>query len=365
MYKKKQYINSTLQLSKTKILFLIVSTLHFKIASQYFTHTLNFSLLIVFLTMNGLKKLRQTLRRNNSKSRNNKPLNEVYIYTPLPDHKNGYIIEYRHSNSSEIYYYKYKEITRGTLTKYGYLVCEHYNRNYDNSKYNKNNKNDFSEEIDYKTLFSVNSDEKECIFYQTVADKEQIALEKRWMNELREKGKLQISAYDDDGEWSTLMQHNNDFIISDNIQRRRLDEILNKIDLYNDIPTRTLPPLSIHQLSNDKENGGNEENHNNYNNYYEYYTPPLSPKTPPSSPIENHTHIASKSLLNMNIRQRDKNKEKFQEDHQQPKEKVKKLIHLTQPKFRKTPMVYTYDPEDALEYKDCRCEYCLVDDYIE
>ncbi|GBB97301.1 hypothetical protein RclHR1_02960014 [Rhizophagus clarus] len=310
--------------------------------------------------MNGLKKLRQTLRRNSNKARNNKPLSEVYIYTPLPDHKNGYIIEFRHSNSSEIYYYKYKEIAGGTLTKYGYLVCDHYNRNYDNSKYNKNNKSDFNEEIDYKTLFSVNSNDKECIFYQTVADKEQIALEKRWMNELREKGKLQISAYDDDGEWSALMQHNNNFSIADNIQRRRLDEILNKIDLCNDVPPKhKLPPLStFHQLPNDslKENSGNEEN---YNNYYEFYTPPLSPKTPPSSPIENHANFASKSLLNMSIRQRDK---------QQPKEKIKKLIHLTQPKFLKTPMVYTYDPEDALEYKDCRCEYCLIDDdyyYIE
>ncbi|CAB4481650.1 hypothetical protein RhiirA5_371322 [Rhizophagus irregularis] len=317
--------------------------------------------------MNGLKKLRQTLRRNGNKSRsNNKPLNEVYIYTPLPNHKNGYIIEFRHSDSSEIYYYKYKEIAGGTLTKYGYLVCDHYIRNYDNSKYNKN---DFSEEIDYKTLFSVNSDDKECIFYQTVADKEQIALEKRWMNELREKGKLHISAYDDDGEWSTLMQHNNDFIISDNIQRRRLDEILNKIDLNNnDIPTRTLPPLSIHQLSNNNNSSVKEnvENVENYNNYYEFYTPPLSPKTPPSSPTENFANITQKSLLNMNIRQRDKNKgKKYQEEQQQPKEKVKKLIHLTQPKFRKTPMVYTYDPEDALEYKDCRCDYCLIDDYYE
>ncbi|PKY16504.1 hypothetical protein RhiirB3_521229 [Rhizophagus irregularis] len=239
--------------------------------------------------MNGLKKLRQTLRRNGNKSRsNNKPLNEVYIYTPLPNHKNGYIIEFRHSDSSEIYYYKYKEIAGGTLTKYGYLVCDHYIRNYDNSKYNKN---DFSEEIDYKTLFSVNSDDKECIFYQTVADKEQIALEK-----LKE----------------------------------------------------------------------NVENVENYNNYYEFYTPPLSPKTPPSSPTENFANITQKSLLNMNIRQRDKNKgKKYQEEQQQPKEKVKKLIHLTQPKFRKTPMVYTYDPEDALEYKDCRCDYCLIDDYYE
>ncbi|CAG8480323.1 21834_t:CDS:2 [Rhizophagus irregularis] len=227
--------------------------------------------------MNGLKKLRQTLRRNGNKSRsNNKPLNEVYIYTPLPNHKNGYIIEFRHSDSSEIYYYKYKEIAGGTLTKYGYL---------------------------------------------TVADKEQIALEKRWMNELREKGKLHISAYDDDGEWSTLMQHNNDFIISDNIQRRRLDEILNKIDLNNnDIPTRTLPPLSIHQLSNNN---------------------------------------------NSSVKENVENGKKYQEEQQQPKEKVKKLIHLTQPKFRKTPMVYTYDPEDALEYKDCRCDYCLIDDYYE
>ncbi|RIA84858.1 hypothetical protein C1645_783198 [Glomus cerebriforme] len=316
--------------------------------------------------MNGLKKLRQTLKRNKS-TRNNKQSSEVYIYTPLPNHKNGYIIEFRHSNFSEIYYYKYKENADGTLTKYGYLVCDHYNRNH---KYRKNNKDD-KDEINYKTLF--NSNDKECIFYQTVADKVQIALEKRWMNELKEKGKLQVSAYDDDddGEWSDLMQHNNNFCISDNIQRRRLAEILNNINSHNDEPSfppnhsRTLPQLSIHQLSNTnfslEETGGNEENRNNY---YEFYTPPLSPKTPPSSPTENYTNIASKSLLNMNIRQRDKNKEKKSLE-EQPKEKVRKLIHLTQPKFRKAPMVHTYDPEDTLVYKDCRCEHCLIGDYNE
>src|SRR3954454_879399 len=109
--------------------------------------------------MNGLKRL---LKRNKSTRNNNKPLSEVYIYTPLPNRKNGYIIEFRHSHFSEIYYYKYKENVNGTLTKYGYLVCDHYNRNYDNSKYRKNRKDNVSDEIDYKILF--NSNDKECIF---------------------------------------------------------------------------------------------------------------------------------------------------------------------------------------------------------
>jgi len=313
--------------------------------------------------MNGLKKLRQHLKRQKSIHSS-----ERYIYTPLPINKNGYIIEFRHSHFSEIYYYKYKENVDGTLTKYGYLICDNYKRN---SKFRKNDDDD--DEINYKKLFHNN--DKECIFYQTVADKVQIALEKRWMNELRQKGKLEVSTInenDDDlfnSEWSELMQHNNDWFISDNIQRRRLAEILgesNLSNLYNDdkLIQNTCQTLSsiAHQLSNESSN-----------NYNYYFTPPLSPKTPPSSPTENYKHISPKSLLNMNIRQRVRNRDKQKinqnegkSQDEERKEKVRKLVHLTNPKFsREAPSVHLYDPEDTLIYKDCRCEYCMIGEYNE
>ncbi|CAI2169438.1 2673_t:CDS:1 [Funneliformis geosporum] len=307
-----------------------------------------------------LTKLCQTFKRN--KLAHNKASNEIYIYTPLPIHKNGYIIEFRHSRFSEVYYYKYKENGDGTLTKYGYLICDNY-PHVNSSKFGKNH-NDKSRAIDYKMSF--HSNDKECIFYQTVADKVQIALEKRWMNELRQKERVEVSATNDENdlfnnEWSDLMQHNNNLFISDNIQRRRLAEILDKSDqiIPQNIP-RNLPklftqnlPLIDNQLSDNPSNPLN----NNYN--CEIFTPPLSPKTPPSSPTENYKHFSPKSLLNMNIRQRDR-------DRDQNKEKARKLVHLTHPKFsRQAPSVHVYDPEDNLIYKGCRCEYCMTGDYNE
>lgn len=298
-----------------------------------------------------LKKLCQTFKRN--KSVHNKPSSEIYIYTPLPIHKNGYIIEFRHSHFSEVYYYKYKENADGSLTKYGYLLCDNY-PHVNSSKFRKNH-NDKNEELDYKMSFHGN--DKECIFYQTVADKVQISLEKRWMDELRQKGRLEVSVIKDENdlfasEWSDLMQHNNDLFISDNIQRRRLAEILDKSQVPSEPQTipqnipQNLPKLSTQNLPSIHNQLSDNPSNNNYN--CEIFTPPLSPKTPPSSPTENYKHVSPKCLLNMNIRQRDRG---------QNKEKAKKLVQLTHPKFsRQGPSVHVYDPEDTLIYKGCRCE---------
>src|SRR5947208_12214319 len=91
--------------------------------------------------MNSLKKLHKNFKRTigHLKSLNN----ELYIYMPLSDNKNGYIMEHYYQNYYQLFYYKYKENVDGSLTKYGYLIVDAHNNNNNNNnnRYNNNNAN--------------------------------------------------------------------------------------------------------------------------------------------------------------------------------------------------------------------------------
>ncbi|CAG8437617.1 7149_t:CDS:2 [Diversispora eburnea] len=191
--------------------------------------------------MNSLRRLRNSLKRSNSKRGKN---NQTFIYTPLPDGKLGYIIEHRQNH--QIFYYKYRENLDGTLTKYGYVInnVNTNDRNNNNGGhvghghgehrvYNKSY-NSSSNKIS-KELWS--NKDKDCIFYQTVADKTQIELERRWLNEIKIKGRLEMPTIIDDEdsgeeykEWVDILQHNNKVYVSDSIQRRRVAEVLSNVE---------------------------------------------------------------------------------------------------------------------------------------
>ncbi|CAG8527078.1 10500_t:CDS:1 [Paraglomus occultum] len=228
-----------------------------------------------------LRKLRPTLRKK-------KKAVEMYVYTPLVG-KNGYVMEYRHPQYTMTFHYKYKENSDGTLTKIGTTI----------------------------SLGQVN-DEKDYIFYQTVADKEQIALEHKWMSQLRTAGSICLTA-DIRNDWSDIMQHNNKLPITDNIQRRRLREVLGNLayqqtDICKDSLLADASPSSSYSYSNN-------------------------------------------SLLNVNIPQRNSKTAKKEN-------KPTKHVHLEHPTFSKTaPVVHVYDPEESLVYKECQCDYCRYADY--
>ncbi|RIB20827.1 hypothetical protein C2G38_2034932 [Gigaspora rosea] len=336
--------------------------------------------------MNGLRKLNSLIRSKKHKRK----IRSVYIYTPLPNNKFGYIIEYRRSDFSEIFYYKYKKNADDTLTKYGYLISDPgIGFGHNNSNHTKNNGN--------KGLWA--NKDKDCIFYQTVADKTQIELEYRWMNEIRKKGRLEIYQNDDDennhnNEWVDVMQHNNKIYICDNIQRRRVAEVLEKFDNNNYVDDKLststsqdfkkdlrFPPhletIGISQSTkifnrptcttapsdNDPSSDATSE-----------FSPPTTPTTPPSSPSEMYSSVKPNGLLNMNIRQRhqrvsskDSTKSTSSKNSQTNNIiKPRKIVHLSHPKFsRKPPLVHTFDPEDSLVFKNCRCEHCIIGQYNE
>jgi len=226
-----------------------------------------------------LRKLRPTLRKK-------KKAVETYVYTPLVG-KNGYVMEYRHPQYTMTFHYKYKENSDGTMTKIGH------------------------------TLSLSADNEKDYVFYQTVADKEQIALEHKWMSQLRTAGSICLTA-DIRNDWSDVMQHNNKLPITDNIQRRRLREVLGNLayqhDIWKDTTQADASPSSSYSYSNN-------------------------------------------SLLNVNVPQRNSKTAKKEN-------KPTKHVHLEHPTFSKTaPVVHVYDPEESLVYKECQCDYCRYAEY--
>ncbi|CAG8583041.1 16066_t:CDS:1 [Acaulospora morrowiae] len=359
--------------------------------------------------MNSLRKLRNTIRR--PKAHRNI---QLYIYTPLPGNKLGYIIEYRQRHFSQVFYYKYKENADGTLTKYGYLIN-------DSGINNNNNDSDENEgggtgehKKSGKRLWA--NKDKDCVFYQTVADKTQIDLERRWLNEIRARGRWEVPVTTDEElsneykEWEDVMQHNNKVFISDNIQRRRVAEVLSNVenccgmelDLFNKEQSKTtvatnvegrlrpnqLPPLTtvptnqfMPRPSYESQKSGDDtlsaSSIPQHIKNYITYTPPISPKTPPSTPIDASGAVSNNSLLNINVRQRQHHKQKSvssvnnydvgeNNDKTIQNEKPRKLVHLTHPKFSKIPpQVRIFDPEDLLLFRNCRCDYCVVGDYNE
>ena len=210
------------------------------------------------------------------------------VYTPLVG-KNGYVMEYRHPQYTMTFHYKYKDNSDGTMTKIGH------------------------------TLSLSDDNEKDYVFYQTVADKEQIALEHKWMAQLRTTGSICLPA-GIKNDWGDVMQHNNKLPITDNIQRRRLREVLGNLayqqgDVWKD-----------------------------------------TEKTDVSSPSS--YSYSTNSLLNVNIPQRGSKAAKKENN------KPTKHVHLEHPTFSKTaPVVHVYDPEESLVYKECQCEYCRYADY--
>jgi len=293
--------------------------------------------------MNSFKKLRKIFGHLKPSS------NELYIYMPLSDNKNGYIIEYYYQKYYQLFYYKYKESESGTLTKYGYLVVDAHDNNHlyttntggsNNSNNNttssnnsgknqrnySNNSNNNSNASVNKSLWS--NKDKECIFYQTVADKTQIDLENRWMELLRKKERLDIKVVDGNDnngfsgeyqEWNQLMQHNNDFLISDCIQRRRLDEVFGNLDSNIDKNNYYLKGIGIkhEKLQIDEIDNSGSVNFDkikpklpSLSTSYQSFTqsssspttcsplmsptssplPPSSPALPPSSPSTPPTH---------------------------------------------------------------------------
>ncbi|CAG8463301.1 1275_t:CDS:1 [Dentiscutata heterogama] len=335
--------------------------------------------------MNSLRKLNSFIR---AKKYKRKIRNCVYIYTPLPNNKFGYIIEYRRPEFSEVFYYKYKKNADDTLTKYGYLISDPgIGFGHNNSNRTKNQEN--------KGGLWANKD-KDCIFYQTVADKTQIELENRWMNEIRKKGRLEIYQNDDENnrnEWVDVMQHNNKIYICDNIQRRRIAEVLEKYNnncindnlstsqdfvkdqphletvgniedrrrLRNDPPPR--PTCMTTPSDNEPSSDATSE-----------FSPPITPTTPPSSPSEAYSAVKPNGLLNMNIRQRHQrtsskdSTKNISLKNSQPINVIKpqKVVHLSHPKFsRRPPLVHIFDPDDSLIFKNCKCEHCIIGQYNE
>jgi len=199
-------------------------------------------------------------------------------------------MEYRHPQYTMTFHYKYKENSDGTMTKIGYTL--------------------FAEQM---------NNEKEYVFYQTVADKEQIALEHKWMSQLRTAGNICLTA-DIKNDWVDVMQHNNKLPITDNIQRRRLREVLGNLayqrgDIWKD-------------------------------------TAQVTDASPPTS-----YSYSNNSLLNVNVPQRNSKAAKNEN-------KPTKQVHLEHPTFSKTaPVVHVYDPEESLVYKECQCEYCRYAEY--
>ncbi|CAG8499774.1 13737_t:CDS:1 [Cetraspora pellucida] len=320
--------------------------------------------------MNGLRKINSLIRARKYKRKVRKC---VYIYTPLPGNKLGYIIEYRRPEFSEIFYYKYKKNADDTLTKYGYFVSDPgIGFGHNNSNRTKNYEN--------KGLWT--NKDKDCIFYQTVADKTQIELEYRWMSEIRSKGRLEICLDDDNNthnEWVDVMQHNNKIYISDNIQRRRVAEVLEKVDNNMKLSASQDPESKVHQrprlktidlpISQSKTSDNKQSS-----NAVDEFSPPITPITPPSSPSEMYSTMKPNCLLNMNIKQRHQrvaskdSAKSISSNHSKTTTVIKsrKLVHLTHPKFsRNPPMVHIFDPEDTLIFKNCKCEHCIIGQYNE
>ncbi|CAG8512244.1 9134_t:CDS:2 [Racocetra persica] len=284
--------------------------------------------------MNGLRKINSFIRARKYKRKARKC---VYIYTPLPSNKFGYIIEYRRPEFSEIFYYKYKKNADNTLTKYGYLVSDPgISFGHKNSNRIENNEN--------KGLWT--DKDKDCIFYQTFADKTQIELEYRWMNEIRNKV---LEKFD-----SNCVDNNMNLSTQDPESKDHQRPQLKTVDL----------PISQSKTSDDKQSSNADE-----------FSPPITPITPPSSPSEMYSTGKQNCLLNMNIKQRHKRiaskdsaKSISSKNSQTTTTAIKprKLVHLTHPKFsRNPPMVHTFDPEDSLIFKNCKCEHCIIGQYNE
>ncbi|CAJ0753028.1 21991_t:CDS:2 [Entrophospora sp. SA101] len=246
---------------------------------------------------------------------------------------------------------------------------------------------------------SDNKNDKECIFYQTVADKTQIDLENRWMELLRKKERIDIKVVDGNDnngfsgeyqEWNQLMQHNNDFLISDCIQRRRLDEVFGNLDSNRDNNDNNyLKNIGVkhEKLKFDEINNSGSVNFDNSKspslsaNYQSFtksssspttnspltypaltpsspsappthssisppMSPPMSPKLHPSS-----TYLSEGASNLQNLSTPSKNRTM---ENQGSKKSYRKS------KFsRKEPDVLVYDPEDNLVFKDCKCDHCM------
>nr|CAG8504597.1 14625_t:CDS:2 [Entrophospora candida]CAG8504781.1 15315_t:CDS:2 [Entrophospora candida] len=306
--------------------------------------------------MNSFKKLRKIL--GHLKPSNN----ELYIYMPLSDNKNGYIMDKNQRN------------------------------------YSNNSNNNSSASVN-KSLWS--NKDKECIFYQTVADKTQIDLENRWMELLRKKERIDIKVVDGNDnngfsgeyqEWNQLMQHNNDFLLSDCIQRRRLDEVFGNLDSNRDNNDNNyLKNIGVkhEKLKFDEIDNSGSVNFDNSKSpslsaNYQSFTKsssspttnsplthpalppslPSTPSTPPthssisppmSPPMSPKLHPSSTYLSEgaSNLQNLSTSKNRTMENQGSKKSYRKSKFS------RKEPDVLVYDPEDNLVFKDCKCDHCM------
>ncbi|KAG9303382.1 hypothetical protein G9A89_013708 [Geosiphon pyriformis] len=280
--------------------------------------------------MQILRNFRQTLRRK-------KNINEVWLYYPL-EGKNGYIIEYRHPNFSQVFHYKYKENPDGTLTKYGYLL----------SGQSEDGRDKYGHKVgSHDNRKPGKEGEKDYIFFQTVADKEQIALERRWLQEVRFQKRISLHP-DESHEWQEVMQHNNRVIITNGIQRRRVHEVLDKMAkelhsniIYDEIGHEKLPMLDTITRIRDT---------------------PVTPHSSPTSPTPGYS-FSHNSLLNINIRQRSNSLPENKKASSKGRLQKYNISPAHLVFSQREPVVYEYDPEESLVYKECRCEYCIVGDY--